>query len=114
MGELIPKIIKWNIQVIFSILGLYFFILVKEIGHIGPMILGIFCFGIVYWMHKTSQELAWQIAVTTVGILIVSGTLANYGILDWGLYGAGFYTSWIAWTVTIGSPAIGYAYKKFS
>lgn len=110
--ELFPKVLKWNISALFLILGLYFIFLVDRGGHIGPLILAIFSFGIVYWLYKTSG-FSRQTAAVSALVLVASWAAARYLALDGGIFSMGFYADWIVWNLLLGTPSMTFAYLKF-
>ncbi len=113
MRDAFPKVVKWNISAFFLILGLYFMLLVEGTGNIQPIILAIFCFGIVYWLFKAKSEMSWQINFASALSLIIAGAAATYSGVTYGLLGMGFYPAWIGWTFLLGTPIMAYTYKNY-
>lgn len=112
--ELFPKVLKWDISAFFFILGIYFLALVEQGGHVGPLILALFSFGIVYWQYKKSDKMPWQVALASALVLAASWAAARYISLDYGVFGFGFYPAWTAWTIFLGTPVIAFAHQKYS
>lgn len=113
MSGLVPKILKWYTSAFFLIWGLGFLVMVKQHDHVGPLILAMFSFGIVYWQFKSRSDLSRQVIIASIMVLLAAAGASYYAYLDTFPFNQGFFAAWAAWTLLLGTPVIGWTYWKY-
>lgn len=108
MGDIFTKTMKWFFCSSFFVLGVFFFYLSDYNQDPKPIILGLFSFGVVYWLSKSFYELPKKLLLTNFGVLIASAVVAHY-VLDFGL---NFFIAWYGWLAIIGIPVMAYTFTK--
>lgn len=113
MASLIPKVIKWCVSAFFLIWGVGFLVMVKQLDHIGPLILAMFSFGIVYWQYKSRNEIPREVAIASLAVVALAGAASWFLFIDAFPFNQSFFAAWSAWTLLIGIPVIGWTYWKY-
>jgi hypothetical protein len=110
------KTIGWLISMAFLIAGLGFAHNMSETGNMEPLGISILCFGIVYWLSRTTYQSSQKVMIGSVAVLVVSGLLANFVVADvideylgWDI---GFYLPWVICMLAVGAPVMGYIFKN--
>ena len=115
MRDLLPKVLKWAVNIFFLILALHLFTMGSE-GHTWAFMLGIISVGVVYIQYNKNNDTPKEVMLFTVLVLVVTGLVAHYvshPALDFYPMNAGFYEAWTGWSLVLGMPAIAWAFKKF-
>ncbi len=107
------KYLKWYIGIAFFIAGIYFIQLTAHIG-IKPAILAIFCFGMTFWLSKSTYESSKPIMIGSTVTVVGAGFLSRYFLVFHAPLGLdlNFYVWWLASAFLTGIPVMGYAFKK--
>lgn len=115
MAEIFVKLLKWLISVSFFIAGIHLLRLTTEGDTIKPLILVIFCFGVVYWMSKATYEASKKIFLIGLGVVLFAGLFARFLVWPYLLSGGidiGYFMTWDACAVALGFPVMAYVFWK--
>jgi hypothetical protein len=112
MADLITRFIKWLISVSAFIYGCSFLMMVEDSGEVRPMILVIFCFGIVYWMSKSTYEGSKKLFYVTLAILLSCAAIPFYYNPNLLAFTVSYYFSWNVWVLIFGLPIMLYLFKN--
>ena len=111
------KYLKWFVGIAFFIAGIYFIQLTAKTG-IQPAILAVFCFGMTFWLSKSTYESSKAVMVGSTVTVVGSGFLSRYFLGDFVANTFGldlnFYVWWLATSFILGIPVMLYAFKKSS
>jgi hypothetical protein len=74
----------------------------------------ILCFGIVFWLSKSTYQNSKKVMMYTVAIIAGTGVLAWFFVADLLYYftGFGFYCAWELCALLIGTPVMAYVFKN--
>lgn len=111
MAELITKLTKWVISISAFIYGSSFLMMIEASGTPKPLIMVVFCYGIVYWLSKSTYESSKKLFYTTLVIVAVAGFIPKFVEIEMFFFQVSYYLSWNVWALIIGVPVMGYLFK---
>ena len=112
MADNFTRFFKWLVSISAFIYGCSFLMMIEGSGHIGPLILAIFCFGIVYWMSSNTYEGSKKIFFATAAIIVGTGFIPMYFNPPVMIFEIGYYFSWNIWAAAIGFPVMWYLFSN--
>ena len=113
MRDLLPRLVKWVLSILFLIAGLKMIHMAIE-GQAWAFMPGLLCLGLVYWQYNGRDDIPKQIMLVTVFVLAVAGAAAFYvPALPFFPFSGGAFMAWAGWSMALGLPVVGWAFKKF-
>jgi hypothetical protein len=109
----VGKIIGWGFSISFLITAMGLSKNFSETRSMTSLGVSILCFGVVFWLSKTTYNATKKVMMATTAVLTVTG-LATWFVLDdivEDMFGLGFYYTWEITAVAVGLPVMAYVFK---